>query len=117
MGTVSPPFDDTFDELSWAYHHRLQEDVTRLLAFRAELVAQPGETCHYENLRAAAHQMAGAAAIFKAAGIMTAAIRVAEIAGCGRETAPGADAEILGLLDVFIASIFEFYSGYHASPV
>lgn len=108
LGTLAPP-DDSFEGLRTAYNQRLQEDRARLGTLRAALNrAQPPESRDYQAVGLAAHQMAGAAAIFKAATIMTAAAHLEEIAARRNLTSPAAEKEVLGALDVLIASIEEF---------
>ncbi len=100
------PANDPFADLRAAYHARLRMDNERLLDFRSTLSgARLDARGDYAALGLAAHQMAGAAAVFKASAICSAAGHLEHLASGASSTATTANGHVLGALDVLIAAI------------
>ena len=110
------PANDPFADLRAAYHARLRIDSERLLDFRSTLsVAQLDGSGDYSDIGHAAHQMAGAAAIFKAPEICSAAGYLEHIANGQNSNVATVNASVLGALDVLIAAIASVATVHAAS--
>jgi diguanylate cyclase (GGDEF)-like protein len=96
--------DDQFGDLRAAYFTRLRSDLAQLAGLRAKLVgAGTGSKTAYATIRRIAHGMAGAAAIFKAADVMRAAILLEQTV---RAATPDTDGDAVRLaLDTMIDSL------------
>ncbi len=76
--------DDRFEELRIAYYARLKSDRAQVLSLRTLLVESSDAKAAYEAIRACAHGMAGAAAIFEANDVMTAARQLEHAASAAK---------------------------------
>jgi hypothetical protein len=96
--------DDQFGDLRAAYFTRLRSDLAQLAGLRTKLVgAGTGSKTAYATIRRIAHGMAGAAAIFKAADVMRAAILLEQTV---RAATPDTDGDAVRLaLDTMIDSL------------
>jgi hypothetical protein len=71
--TLAVESDDRFEELRVAYYARLRNDRGQVKSLRLQLASAGDPAPVYEAIRASAHSMAGAAAVFEATDIMNAA--------------------------------------------
>jgi HPt (histidine-containing phosphotransfer) domain-containing protein len=96
--------DDPYADLRAAYLMRLRTELAQLTVLRAKLAADgmvAGEP--YRSIHRIAHGMAGAAAIFTAADILSAALALEQALG---RAVPGADdAAVRRALDTMIDSL------------
>jgi diguanylate cyclase (GGDEF)-like protein len=97
--------DDQFGDLRAAYFTRLRSDLAQLATLRAKLAGAGtgSKTSAYAAIRRIAHGMAGAAAIFKAADVMRAAVLLEHAVRAAR---PDTDGDAVRLaLDTMIDSL------------
>jgi len=75
--------DDPLETLRSAFHFRLRSDRLQLTTLAAALARADGDTaCIHEDIRLFAHRLRGAAAIFEATDIGTAAHALEQAASC-----------------------------------
>jgi HPt (histidine-containing phosphotransfer) domain-containing protein len=101
--TPSAP-DDRFEELRDAFYVRLRADRVRLTTLAAALARAEGDpACIFDNIRLFAHRVRGAAAIFEASEIGTAAHGLEQAAGSASMVhADNSDASVWTALEILV---------------